>query len=327
MTSYIARRLFYAFITFIGITLAVFLLIHAVPGDPVQYYVAAAGPRVVPPEVLAQIRAENHLDQPLWRQYVHWVRGVATLEFGRSLKDRSTVSRRIADKLPNTLLLNLLALSLAVFIAVPLGLVSGARPDRWIDRSSGMLFLILYSLPAFWVALLLTHLFSVKLQLLPLFGMTSNEYVHLSGAQRLADRGLHAILPVVTLAYGQLALYARFSRSAIREVIGREYITVARAKGASDAAVLLRHAFRNAAIPLITLFGLTIPYLISGSVIVERIFQWDGVGRLYLDSILSRDYPVIMALTVLSAVFTLLVNILADVMYAVADPRIRYGDS
>ena len=182
---------------------------------------------------------------------------------------------------------------------------------------------LLYSLPSFWVALLLMQLFSVRMNLLPLFGMTSDDYLDLNAAMKLVDRAKHLVLPVVTLAYAQLAIFARFSKSALTEVIRQDYIVTARAKGATSGAVLWHHAFRNALIPLITLLGLTLPYLISGSVIVEQIFQWDGIGRLYFDSILTRDYPTVLGLSVATAVATLIASLVADLLYAAADPRIR----
>jgi len=165
--------------------------------------------------------------------------------------------------------------------------------------------------------------FSVRLDLFPLFGMTSDDYAAMSLAGRVADRMRHLALPVITLAYGQLAIFARFSKSAVGEVIRQDFITTARAKGASEPAVLWQHAFRNALMPLVTLLGLTIPTLISGSVIVETIFQWDGIGRMYYESILARDYPTVLGLTVATALLTLLASLLADLLYALVDPRVR----
>jgi peptide/nickel transport system permease protein len=185
---------------------------------------------------------------------------------------------------------------------------------------------VLYSLPSFWVALLLIQWFSVKFGVLPLFGMVSNDYAELTPAQQFADRVRHLVLPVITMTYAQLAIFARFTKAAVTEVIRQDFIIAARAKGAGNASVLWRHAFRNALMPLITLLGITIPYLISGSVIVEQIFQWDGIGLLYYDAVLSRDYPTVMGLTVATAVVTLLASLLADIFYAVADPRVRLGE-
>lgn len=322
MLSYVLRRLFYGAITFLGITIVVFTLIHAAPGDPVHFYIGLGGVRP-PAEVIEQIRREYQLDQPLAKQYLHWLRRAVTLDFGRSITDRDLVSHRISKRVSNTVVLNLLALLISLAIAIPAGLMSALRANRWFDRGTGFFFLLLYSLPSFWVALLLMEFFSVKLGVLPLYGMTSQDYDQLSAAGKILDRLHHFALPVTTLAYAQLAIFARFSRSALLEVIHQDFITAARAKGLSESAVVLRHAFRNALIPLISLLGLAIPYLISGSVIVEQIFQWDGVGRLYFESVLARDYPTVMGLTVLTALVTLAANLLADLLYGAADPRIR----
>ena len=320
MHAYVIRRLLYAVLTFLGITIATFALIHSVPGDPVALY---AGRMHASPAVVEAIRREHHLDEPLFDQYLHWLRSAATMDFGRSIAARQPVSSEIARRLPNTLLLNGGALALAAIIGIPIGLWSARRPGRLLDRGSAVTFFLLYSLPSFWVALLLMQWLSVGLGWLPLFGMTGSDHETLGLGGRLADRARHLALPVITLTYGQLAIFARFSRSAAYEVIRQDFITTARAKGVGEGAVLWHHAFRNALLPLITLLGLTVPYLISTSVIVEEIFQWNGIGLLFFDSIRARDYPVAMALTVVSAVATLLATLAADLLYAVADPRIR----
>ena len=327
MGSYLLRRLFYAILTLFGITVATFTLIHSVPGDPVTFFLGRASVGSIPQSSLDAIRREYHLDKPLPVQYLYWLRGVVTLDFGRSIIERRAVTARILEKLPNTLQLNLIAFFLAASIGIPIGLWSATRSGRPMERASAVLFFLLYSLPSFWVALLLMQFFAVRLGILPLFGMTSDNYLDLGGGARMADRLRHLILPVLTLTYAQLAIFARFSKSALTEVIRQDFITAARARGARDAVVLWHHALRNALIPLITLVGLTIPHLISGSVIVEQIFQWDGVGLLYYDAILSRDYPTVMGLTVATALITLFANILADVLYAFADPRVRLGEA
>jgi peptide/nickel transport system permease protein len=326
MASYIARRLLYGVLTFFGITLAVFILVHSVPGDPITFYIGTHMTHLSQ-AALDAIRHEHHLDQPLAAQYLYWLRGVVQLDFGTSIVDHQRVTSRILEKLPNTFELNLIAFLLAAAIGVPIGLWSATRSGRPVERASAVLFFLLYSLPSFWVALLLMEFFSVKLGVLPLFGMTSDDYLEMTTAQKLLDHARHLVLPVITLSYAQLAIFARFSKSALTEVIRQDYITTARAKGAAPQAVLWRHAFRNALIPLITLLGLTIPFLISGSVIVEQIFQWDGIGRLYFTSILARDYPTVLGLTVATAIVTLIASLLADVLYAVADPRIRFGET
>lgn len=275
---------------------------------------------------MASLRAEFHLDRPLPEQYLHWLRGVVTFDFGHSVIDRRPVRAVVLDKLPATLGLNFIAFLVAASLGVPIGLWSASRSGRLSERASAVGFFLLYSLPSFWVALMLIQLFSVRLDLLPLFGMISDQHDTMSAAARVGDRAKHLVLPALTLTYAQLAIFARFSKSAVTEVIRQDFITAARAKGAGGVAVMWRHAFRNALIPLITLLGLTIPYLLSGSVIVERIFQWDGIGLLYYDAILARDYPVVMALTVVTAVMTLLAAVVADVLYAVADPRVRLAE-
>jgi peptide/nickel transport system permease protein len=326
MTTYIVRRLLYAVLTFFGITIATFVLIHSVPGDPLDFYAGRAGLQGLSPATAAALRAEFHLDKPLPVQYLHWLRGALTFDFGSSVVDRRAVRTVIFEKMPATFHLNLIAFLLAASLGVPIGLWSAARSGRLGERVSAVGFFLLYSLPSFWVALVLIQLFAVKLNVLPLLGMVSDDYDDLGGAQKLADRMQHLILPVLTLTYAQLAIFARFSKSALTEVIRQDFITAARAKGAGPAAVLWHHAFRNALIPLITLLGLTIPYLMSGSVIVEQIFQWDGIGLLYYNSILARDYPMVMALTVVTAVVTLLATLVADLLYMVADPRVRLGE-
>jgi peptide/nickel transport system permease protein len=324
--SYLIRRLAYAVLTFFGITVAVFALIHVVPGDPIALFIGVRGVQV-PAAIVEHVRHEHHLDEPLLAQYGWWLRGIVTLDLGRSIFSGQPVVARIAEKMPNTFLLNLIAFLLAAVLGIPIGLWSATRSGRLSERASAVTFFLMYSLPSFWVALLLMQLFSVKLDLLPLFGMTSDNYLELNFAGQLADRIRHLVLPVITLSYAQLAIFARFSKSAVTEVIRQDFITTARAKGVAPSAVLWRHAFRNALIPLITLLGLTIPYLISGSVIVEQIFQWDGIGRLYFDSILRRDYPTVLGLTVATALITLFASLFADILYALADPRIRFEET
>ena len=326
MSRYLVRRLAYAILTFFGITVATFALVHSVPGDPITFYIGRAGIQTIPPETLDAIRREYHLDEPLPTQYVHWLGGILTFDFGRSIVERRPVGELIVEKLPHTLQLNFAAFFIAAIIGIPIGLWSATHSGRRLERASAVLFFLLYSLPSFWVALLLMQLFAVKLEVLPLYGMSSDEWYELGTAAKVWDRMKHMVLPVLTLTYAQLAIFARFSKSALTEVIRADFITAARARGAGEVRVLWRHAFRNALIPLITLLGLTIPFLISGSVIVEQIFQWDGVGLLYFDAILTRDYPVVMGLTVATAIITLFASVLSDILYVLADPRVRLGE-
>jgi peptide/nickel transport system permease protein len=326
MRAYLVRRLLYALLTFIGITIATFTLIHSVPGDPLLFFVGRSNIGLLPAETLAAIRHEFYLDEPLPEQYLHWLRGAVALDFGRSIQDRRPVRERILEKLPNTVQLNLIAFLLAAGLGIPIGLWSAAHSGRLGERASAVGFFLLYSLPSFWVALLLIEFFAVRYEILPLLGRVSDDYFELTPSAQLADRLHHLVLPVLTLTYAQLAMFARFSKSALTEVIRQDFITAARAKGAGNASVLWHHALRNALMPLITLLGISIPYLLSGSVIVEQIFQWDGIGLLYYDAILMRDYPTVMGLTVMTAMVTLFASLFADVLYAFADPRVRLGE-
>ncbi|HWW61745.1 MAG TPA: ABC transporter permease, partial [Thermoanaerobaculia bacterium] len=300
-------------------------LIHSVPGDPISFYISRGGLGRVSRPQLDAIRREHHLDKPLVTQYGYWLRGIVTLDLGHSITDRRPVAERIADGLPNTFQLNLAAFLLSALLGIPIGMWSATRSGRRTERASAVIFFLLYSLPSFWIALLLMQWLAVRWPVFPLFGMESDYSETFTMMQRLGDRVWHAVLPVICLSYAQLAFFARFSKSALTEVIRQDFITTARAKGAAEPVVLWRHAFRNALVPMITLLGLVIPTLLSGSVIIESIFQWNGIGLLYYDSIQQRDYPTVMGLTVTTAIATLLASLLADVLYAMTDPRVRLG--
>jgi peptide/nickel transport system permease protein len=318
--AYVVRRLLLAVPTLFGIALIVFVLVHLAPGSPVS-----GGPdsmRRASGRAAEEMRRLYGLDRPLPERFGLWVQRVVRFDLGESFVDHRPVSVRIREALPNTLLLNGLALALALAIAIPLGVVAGGRPEGAFDRASAAALFALYSLPTFWAALLLQTLFAVRLRWLPLYGVSADPG---AGGGGLLDRLSHLALPVTCLTYGTLAFVARLIRSGVAEARNADYVLAARARGASRARALWGHAFRNALLPLITLFGLLLPALLSGSVIVERIFAWPGLGRLYFDSILSRDYPVILALSLLSAVLTLAATLASDVAAAAADPRVRDG--
>ncbi|HVR42543.1 MAG TPA: ABC transporter permease [Thermoanaerobaculia bacterium] len=326
MSGYLGRRLLTTAATLIGITLVVFGLMHLAPGDPALLLTGAVrGGRVPPPDVLEAIRAEHGLDRSLGAQYLAWAAAALRFDFGDSLAHRRPVRTVIAERIPATLLLNGLALLVALAIGIPLGVAAAARPGSLVDRGSAVVLFLLYSLPAFWVALLLIELFAVRLGVLPLMGMSSSG-ASVGRAGGLADRLEHLVLPVTVLAYGQIAFFARFVRSALRETLGTPFIRTARAKGAGSIRVLWIHGFRNTLVPLISLAGLVIPWLVSGSVVVEQIFQWDGIGRLFFGAVLARDYPLVLGLAVVTAVVTMAVSLCADLLYAVADPRVRVGE-
>jgi len=317
VTAYVLRRLALAVPTLFGILLVVFLLVHLAPGSPV-----AGGPeagRRLTGRAAEEMRRQYGLDRPLGERFGLWISRVTRLDLGESFVDHRPVGVRIREALPYSLLLNGVALALALGIAIPLGVAAGGRPEGAFDRISSAALFALYCMPSFWVALLLQTLFAVRLRWLPLFGVASD-----AGGGAL-DRLAHLALPATCLAYGTLAFVARLVRSGIVEASAGTYVLAARARGASRRRALWAHALPNALLPLVTLLGLLLPALLSGSVIVERIFAWPGLGRLYFDSILSRDYPVILGLSLLSAAATLAATLASDVAAAAADPRVRDG--
>ena len=323
MTRYLLRRAGLAIPTLAGIVLAVFLLMRIAPGDPASATGRATGRRVSRTAAEAMRRTYG-LDRPLPAQIADWFGRAARLDFGRSFQDHRPVARRIAEALPYTAGLNALALLLALAVAVPLGVAQARRAGSAFDRAAGRVVFFLYSMPSFWMAMILVSIFSVRVAWLPLFGVASDP-PPAGWAAALLDRLAHLALPLACLTYGTLAFLTRLVRSAVAEELGREYVVAARARGLSETQALWGHAFRNALLPLITVMGLVVPGLLSGSVIVEQIFAWPGLGRLYFEAVLARDYPVVLGLTFLTAVATLAATFAADVAYAVADPRVRYA--
>ncbi|HEY7370012.1 MAG TPA: ABC transporter permease [Thermoanaerobaculia bacterium] len=321
LTRYVLRRLLLAVPTLLGIVVLVFLLVHLAPGSPVTAR-GAEGGRRVSARAAEEMKRLYGLDRPLPERFGAWISRVARFDLGESFVDRRPVSTRIKEALPYTALLNGTALLLALALAIPLGVAAGGRPEGPFDRGSGAVLFALYSLPSFWAALLLQTLFAVKLRWLPLYGVASDSY---GGAPGLGDRLAHMVLPVTCLTYGTLAFVARLVRSGVAEAREADYVLAARSRGLSRRQALWRHALPNAMLPVITLLGLLLPALLSGSVIVERIFAWPGLGRLYFDSILARDYPVILGLSLLGAVATLLATLAADIVLALADPRVKDG--
>jgi peptide/nickel transport system permease protein len=322
MTRYIGSRLLLAVPTLLGIVILVFLLLHLAPGSPVSAMGGESGRRISQ-KAAEEMRRLYGLDRPLPERFGQWISRVARLDLGESFVDHRPVLARIREALPYTLVLNGLALLLTLAIAVPLGVAAGGRPEGPLDAATGTVLFALYSLPSFWAALLLQALFSVKLHWLPLYGVVSDSAP--GGWEGLLDRLSHLALPLICLTYGSLAFFARLVRASVADVRSADYVVAARARGLSRRQALWRHAFRNALLPLITVLGLVLPGILSGSVIIERIFSWPGLGRLYFDSILARDYPVVLALSLLGAVTTLVVTLAADIAYAIADPRVRDG--
>jgi peptide/nickel transport system permease protein len=322
MLRYIAHRLLLTVPLLIGISLISFLVIYAAPGGPVEM-ATDLNPRVTA-EARERLKAYYGLDQPVHVQYVRWLGRMATLDFGQSFsRDGRQVSEKIVERIPVTLSINVLSMFLIFLVAVPLGVYSAVRKDSWFDRISTVAVFTGFAVPTFWLALLLMILFGVQLGWLPISGLVSLEYESFTFAGKIWDRVSHLILPVFVSAFGGLAGLSRYMRSNMLEVIRQDYIAAARAKGLPERKVVFRHAMRNALLPFITILGLSVPGLLGGSVIFESIFAIPGLGQLFYQGVMSRDYPLIMGSLVIGAFLTLIGNLLADVGYAYADPRIR----
>ena len=321
MLSYLIKRLFLMVPLIIGITLVTFVVVHLPPGGPVE--VETEMSLKTSAEARENLKKLYGLDKPLHEQYAAWLLRLAVFDFGTSFVDGKPVVNKIGERIPITLEINLLSLLIIVVIAVPLGVLAATRQYSLFDKVSTVFVFIGFSTPTFWLALLCMILFGVSLGVLPISGIQSIETSQMSGFQRFVDHLNHLIMPVTLSAFGGVAGLSRYSRSSMLEVIRQDYIRTARAKGLPESTVLSRHALRNALMPVVTILGLSIPGLIGGSVIFETIFAIPGMGQLFFSSAMARDYPTIMGILVIGAVLTLIGNLLADISYALIDPRIR----
>ena len=322
MFTYLLKRLLEMIPTLIGITLISFFIIQLAPGKPTDV-LADLNPKMTP-EARERLEKYYGLDKPIHIQYVMWLKRIVKLDFGDSFStDRRPVWTKIKERLPITILINTLALVLIFIIAIPIGVSSAVRPYSLYDKITTVVVFIGFAIPTFWLALLLMILFGVNLHWLPISGLKSMGYENLSALGKIWDWTQHLILPMTLEAFGGLAGYSRYMRSSMLEVVRQDYITTARAKGLSERKVIYKHALRNALLPVITLLGMSIPGLIGGSVIFENIFSIPGMGQLFFQAVMMRDYPVIMGILTIGAILTLVGNLLADIGYALADPRIR----
>ncbi|MEW6533904.1 MAG: ABC transporter permease [Thermodesulfobacteriota bacterium] len=325
MASYIAKRLILMIPVLIGITIISFGVMKMAPGDPTNL-LTDLNPNINE-EAVKRIRAHYGLDEPWYVQYLKWLRSMLMLDFGRSFApDSRPVIDKILERIPITLSLNILSMILTIGVAIPIGVMSAVKQDTVFDKCTTVFVFLGFAMPTFWLALLLMILFGVTLEWLPISGLRSLHFTDLSLPARILDVAKHLILPVFVAAFGGLAGMSRYMRSNMLEVVRQDYITTARAKGLDERTVIYRHALRNALLPVITLLGLSVPGLIGGSVIFETVFAIPGMGQLFYQSVMMRDYPTVMGVLVIGAVLTLLGNLLADVSYSLADPRIRVSD-
>lgn len=326
MTSYLLRRLGIGVITLVLVTFLVYGLLRSMPGSPVTGDQANLDPsKQLSPEAIEQLNRLYGLDKPWYEAYFQWAGNLVRGDLGISIhRNYRPVSELIIERIPATMLLSVSSIVLAYLISIPIGLWATANAGSVPERTVSTLLYMLYSLPAFVAALYLQLLFYVKLDWLPLYGMQSDGYDSLSAAGKAFDVLKHAALPIVCFTYGSLAYYSRFIRANMQEVVRQDYIRTARAKGVGPRQIIWKHAFRNTLIPLVTMLGLTLPGLLGGAVILEQIFVWPGMGRLFFEAIGQRDYQVVMGLVLMFSVLTLAGQLLADILYAVVDPRVTY---
>jgi peptide/nickel transport system permease protein len=322
MTTYLLRRLMHLIPTLVGISLISFFLMQLAPGGPIDQ-MADLNPHVTP-EAKARIKKDMGLDKPILYQYARWVKHMAFFDFGISLNDNRPVIRKITERLPATLLLNILSIGLMLLLAIPIGFFAAIKPRSWFDRLTTIFVFFGFSVPTYAVALLAMIVFGLRLGWLPISGLSSLSWAQVPWWAKVWDVARHLLLPTLVLGLTSLAGLSRYMRSSMLEVIHQDYIRAAEAKGLTFWRIYGVHALRNALIPLVTLLGLMLPDLIGGGVIIETIFAYPGMGRLGYEAIMTRDYNLIMAITVISAGLTVAGNFMADLLYAYADPRIRY---
>jgi peptide/nickel transport system permease protein len=339
MTSYLIRRFMLMIPTFIGITLIAFMIMRLAPGDPAELRAAgglgaAAGggisveKRGAVDEAMAQWRAQYGLDKPLHVQYAVWLKNLATLSFGDSFKDNQPVWSKIAERLPVTVTLNLWSILVVYLVAIPLGIYSATHPNTFGDRVTTLAAFVLFAVPLVWAATMsLVFLCGGDFYyLFPPGGLESLDYsMDWTAWEKFTDRAWHLFLPVVLLSYDGFAGLSRYMRSSMLEVLGQDYVQVARAKGLREKTVILKHVLRNSLIPQVTILASILPAMIGGSVIIETIFSIPGLGQLGYESVLARDYPTVLALLTVSAVLTLIGILISDILLSIVDPRIAFG--
>ncbi|TAM62504.1 ABC transporter permease [bacterium] len=317
MGTYVIRRLLLSIPLVFGITIVIFFLAHHLPGGPLAMYLNTAS---VTPEQLQHLTVQLGLDKPVYVQYVEWLGKAVRGDFGNSFGDGRPVLAVIGDRIPATLELMGFSFALSVALAFAFGILSALRRDSLFDYVVTVLSYAGMSMPIFWLGILVIMLFGAQLHWLPTAGMATAGQPF-----SIVDNLRHLILPMFVLAAFTLAQESRYVRASMLEVIGQDYIRTARAKGLSEGEVVLKHALRNALIPVVTVLTLDAAYLLSGALVTETVFAWPGMGRLFYDSLREGNYPVVVGIAVLVSILVILLNILADVLYAVLDPRIKYN--
>ncbi|GAA5234249.1 ABC transporter permease [Verticiella sediminum] len=313
MLKFLTKRLCQSALLLILVSIIGFSILHLAPGGPL----GVMGGGNLSAEDISALERQLGLDQPLPLQYASWVGHIAVGDWGRSYRDNAPVLEAIGSRLGATFELMIAAISLAMLIGIVVGIVSALKKDSWFDVSATSLSMVLISLPSFWLGFIVIYFFSIELGWLPAGNRNS------PGVDTLVDRLWHLAAPACVLAIIMMATWSRYMRASIIEVLSQDFVRTALAKGIPRYRILFAHIIRNALLPMIALFGLQFPSLLGGALVTETVFTWPGMGRLFLDSISYRDYPVVMGILLLSSVMVLLGNLIADILYAIADPRIR----
>lgn len=318
MLKYIAKRILQAIPMLIAVSIIIYALLQAMPGDPLDMYLENPS---ASPEAIEAIKESYGLNEPVYIQYLNWLKGIVTGDWGRSFNSRRPVLELLAERLGPTLQLTGTAFVIALLIAIPMGVTGAVRKGKVFDNVTTTCTFLGISMPAFWFGMMLQLIFSVGLKWLPTAGRTS---LSGPGAGGFWDVVRHLILPAIVLSLIYIASWTRYTRSNFLEVLNQDYIRTARAKGLREKVVLNVHALRNALIPLVTVVLLDIPALFSGAVVTETVFAWPGMGSFMNDALNKQDFPVLMGILMINAILVILGNLIADILYAVLDPRVKY---
>lgn len=329
MRTYILKRLLLLIPTLIGITLITFFVVQLAPGNPVSRKLQVGEgvkAEAITQDIVEQTKKLYGLDKPIYVRYWIWVKQIATLDFGRSYKDHRPVIQKIKERLPITLALNIISIFLVYTISIPLGVYSAVKQGSPQDRVITFFLFALYSIPSFWLAVVLIYFLGGGefWDVFPIYGILSPGAENFPFYKKAIDFLWHIILPVICLTYGDLAYLSRYQRGSLLEVLHEDFLRTARAKGLPESKVIFKHALRNALIPIVTIIASVLPAAIGGSVIIESIFSIPGIGKLGFEAVLSRDYPVIMAIATISAFLTLAGILISDLAYVLVDPRISF---
>lgn len=316
MTEYLIRRFIQSVLVLFLISILTFAMIHAAPGGPTQIFLAPG----LSPEA-AQVQAANlGLDRPIHIQFLSWLGDLLQGDLGKTFKNNIPVGEILWPTVKNTMVLMAVAWLVSLVIAIPWGIYNSTKEYGLSDQTASFISYLGFAMPTFWFGIILQQIFALKLDILPLSDMWT-----IGKEGNIGDLVFHLVLPVTVLSLGFLATYVKYSRSSMLEVLNQDYIRTARAKGLKERKVVFRHALRNALIPIITILGIDLPILVSGAVLTESVFNWPGMGRLFVDMAVAREYSVLMSITLVVSVLVVIGNLIADILYAIVDPRVQFG--